>query len=223
MTQAPFSPLIEQAIELAAQWHDQTYRKSRWRDAAFTLPDEEILRVPVITHVTAVALSVQRAGWDDGAVAAAFLHDVIEDANRLRQSLRLEQLQAWMGEDVAALVLEVTEQKVDENGKPRSWRARKEGYLAHLRTGSARSVAISLADKLHNLWTMNQSLELGIDVFTSDAGRKALSAGPDEQRWFHQAVLETSRLHADVRLEPLRAQLEMEVERFTALTGIAPL
>ena len=43
-----FSPLVEQAIELAAQWHDSTYRKSRWRDPAFDPPDEAVLRVPVV-------------------------------------------------------------------------------------------------------------------------------------------------------------------------------
>ena len=37
-----FSPLVEQAIELAAQWHDSTYRKSRWRDPAFDLPEEAV-------------------------------------------------------------------------------------------------------------------------------------------------------------------------------------
>ena len=58
-------------MELAAQWHDGTYRKSQWRDAAFEIPDGAVLRVPVMVHVTAVALTLQRAGWDDETVAAA--------------------------------------------------------------------------------------------------------------------------------------------------------
>src|SRR5690554_6844601 len=78
----PFSPIIEQATELAAQWHDGTYRKSRWREEAFRVPEGEKLLVPAITHVTTVAMIVQRAGWDDITVAAAFLHDILEDPNR---------------------------------------------------------------------------------------------------------------------------------------------
>ena len=160
-----FSPLIEQAVELAAEWHDGTYRKSRWRDPAFSSPDGAMVRVPVMAHVTAVALTVQRAGWDEATVAAAFLHDVIEDGNRHKQSFRREELEQRLGAAVAARVEEVSEQKRDPSGNHRTWRARKEGYLDQLRAGTPEGVAISLADKLHNLWTMNQTLELGFDVF----------------------------------------------------------
>ncbi|MEM1125280.1 MAG: HD domain-containing protein [Bacteroidota bacterium] len=217
-----FSPLVEQAIELSAQWHDATYRKSRWREAAFAVPDEAVLRVPVIAHVTTVALTVQRAGWDEVTVAAAFLHDTVEDRNRYRQDLRYEELSRLMGAAVADRVMEVTEQKYDEDGQPRSWQARKEGYVAQLRTASAGGVAISLADKLHNLWTMDESLCRGIDIFTSTPTRRALSAGPDRQRWFHRAVLEVSRRHDDPRLAPLRQRMEAELVRFEQLVAELP-
>jgi hypothetical protein len=52
-----FSPMIERAVELAAEWHDRTYRKSRWRPHPFEAPaTEEPGRIPVMAHVTAVAL-----------------------------------------------------------------------------------------------------------------------------------------------------------------------
>lgn len=216
------SPLIEQAVELSAQWHDRTYRKSRWRDPAFDVPPEEVLRVPVMAHVTAVALAVQRAGWDDATVAAAFVHDVVEDANRFGAVMRLERLAALLGPDVAARVAQVTEQKHDADGRPRSWRARKEGYLAQLRAGTPEGAAISLADKVHNLWTVNRALERGVDVFTSDRDRRGLSAGPEAQRWFHEAVYQASLAYSDPRLAPMRAALREEIGRFVALTGLAP-
>lgn len=217
-----FSPLIEHAIEVSAQWHDRTYRKSRWRDPAFEVPPEEVLHVPVMAHVTAVALLVQRAGWDDTTVAAAFLHDVIEDVNVHGAAMRREQLGRLLGEEVLARVLVVTEQKYDAAGAPRSWQARKEGYVAQLRRGTAEAVAISLADKLHNLWSINRALEAGIDVFRSAPGRRGLSAGPAEQLWFHTAVLEASRTFTDPRLEPMRAELARELDRFAGLSGIRP-
>jgi hypothetical protein len=81
------------------------------------------------------------------------------------------------------------------------------------------AMAVSLADKLHNLWTMNQSLEQGDDIFAHGPNRRGLSAGPEQQRWFHRAVLNASSEHSDDRLAPLQARLEQEIERFEALTN----
>lgn len=216
-----FSPLIEQAIELAAQWHDSTYRKSRWRDPAFNPPDEAVLRVPAMAHVTAVALIVQRAGWDDETIAAAFLHDVLEDLNRFGQTFRREELHRLVGEAVTELVEGVSEQKFDDGGQWRSWRDRKEGYVAQLRDGVPRAAAISLADKLHNLWSMNEGLTSGLDIFNDGPTHRGLSAGPEEQLWFHRAVAAASLGHDDPRLAPMRARLDQEIARFCALTGLA--
>ena len=216
----PFSPLIERAIELAAEWHDGTYRKSRWRKEAFEVPEDEALRVPVMAHVTAVAMIVQRAGWDEATVAAAFLHDVVEDANRFGGALRREVLAEQLSDEVAARVMDVTEAKYDADGRPRRWQERKEGYVAHLKTAPPESAAISLADKLHNLWTINRGLHHGLDVFASGNGRQGLSAGPEQQRWFHRAVLDATRHHTDVRLDGLRDRLAEEIERFEWLAGI---
>ena len=136
-----FNPLIEQAIELSAQWHDRTYRKSRWRDPAFEVPPTEVLKVPVMAHVTAVALTVQRAGWDDVTVAAAFLHDTVEDVNQYGQALRREQLRTMLGENIATLVMEVTEEKYDEQGKPNNWPTRSRRCVRRVLTGCSLSLA----------------------------------------------------------------------------------
>jgi (p)ppGpp synthase/HD superfamily hydrolase len=213
-----FNPLIERAIELSAEWHEGTYRKSRWRDEPFEPPPDVLLHIPVMAHVTAVAFTVQRAGWEDEVVAAAFLHDVLEDGNRFRQGMPAGQLAALVGEDVTALVAAVTEPKRDAAGNPLPWRVRKDAYLEALAAGPPGAAAISLADKLHNAWTMNESFAAGIDVFTAAPGRRALSAGPERQRWFFHAVLAATRRHDDPRLAPMRARLEEEVARFERLT-----
>jgi (p)ppGpp synthase/HD superfamily hydrolase len=213
-----FSPLIERAIELSAEWHDQTYRKSRWRNEPFEPPPNVVLHVPMMAHVTAVALTVQRAGWEDEVVAAAFLHDVLEDANRFRQGMLPEQLAALVGEDVVALVAAVTEPKRDDAGNPLPWRVRKEAYLAALAAGPPGAAAISLADKLHNAWTMCEGLAASVDIFSPTPYRRALSAGPEAQRWFLRAVLDVTCRHADPRLEPMRARLDEEIARFEQAT-----
>lgn len=216
-----FSPLVEHAIELSAQWHDHTYRKGGWRDPAFEVPEGELVQVPVMAHLTAVALTVQRAGFEDEVVAAAFLHDVLEDQNRYNQEMRSRQLRKAVGEAVTGLVEIVTEKKVDDEGELRPWRARKEDYVANLKGEPAGGVAISLADKLHNLWTMNQSLEEGEPIFEGGERRAGLSAGPEAQQWFFRAVLRASHSVQDDRLAPMRDRLEEEIERFERLTGKA--
>lgn len=214
-----FSPLVERAIELSAEWHDQTYRKSRWREYVYDPPPEVALHIPVMAHVTAVALTVQRAGWDDETVAAAFLHDVIEDRNRFRDTLPPERLAALVGEEVLVLVQAVTEPKRDEHGAALPWRVRKEAYVEQLRGAPPGAIAISLADKLHNAWTMNQALAAGVDIFADGPGRRALTAGPADQRWFFDAVLAASDPFPDERLEPMRERLRDELRRFARLTG----
>lgn len=209
-----FSTVIEEAIELSAQWHDQTYRKKRWRDAPFEVPAHEILRVPVIAHVTAVAMTVQRAGWDDETIAAAFLHDVLEDANRFGQTMRAEELREALGEGVLQRVRDVTEPQFDDEGNPREWRDRKERYIAQIREGLPESAAISLADKLHNLWSINQGLARGVNVFKRDREGRGLSQGPDQQLWFHESVLEATHVHDDERLRVMRGRLTEELDRF---------
>ena len=67
---------------------------------------------------------------------------------------------------------------------------------------------------------MNGSLASGLDVFTSGPNRKALNAGPEEQRWFNKAVLSATLAHSDDRLPPMRARLQEEMDRFKDLTNL---
>ncbi len=216
-----FSPAVERAIEIAAEWHDGTYRKGRWSAPCVRPPEDGPSAVPTMAHVTAVALVVQRAGWGDEAVAAAFLHDALEDANRYRQSFERAALAALVGEAVVRIVEAVSEPKDGADGRPLPWRVRKETYLDRLRDGPPEAAAVSLADKLHNAFSMASSLEAGIDIFTSAPGRRALSAGPADQAWFFHAVLDATRRHDDARLDPMRARLAAEVERFEQAAGLS--
>ena len=214
MSDALFSPLVERAIEIAAEWHDGTFRKGRWTEPCAEAADGGVVRVPTMAHVTTVAMTVQRAGWGDEAVAAAFLHDALEDGDRYGRTLDRNRLAALVGEAVVRIVEAVSEPKLGPDGMPLPWRARKETYLARLGAGTSEASAVSLADKLHNAYTMASSLEAGVDIFTSAPGRRALSAGPVDQLWFFEAVLDVTRAHDDPRLVPMRDRLGEEIERF---------
>ena len=212
------SELVEQAIELAAQWHDGTYRKGTWRPAPFILPNDEPVRAPVMTHLTAAAFSVQQAGWDEATIAATFLHDILEDPNKHGEYLSREELTRLVGEEVTRLVSFLTEEKFDELGNPRTWKQRKIDYIANISAFDPKAVAICLADKHHNLWSMNMSLRKGIDIFSSSKNRKKLSSGREEQIWFFSSVIDASESFSEERLTPLRSQLQSELDTFIKLS-----
>ena len=212
-----FSPIIEHAIELAAQWHAGTYRKGIWRDLPFVSPHGKAPRIPVLAHLAAVATSVQRAGWDDACVAAAYLHDILEDPNKHGQRFLYDSLENVIGKEVAQLVFQVSEKKLDNEGNIRDWKERKQDYIAGLAHHSPEAAAISLADKVHNLWSINESLARGIDVFSDAKDRRALKAGTTNQSWFYRAVLDATRHHADPRLPPMQTRLNVELDRFDTL------
>jgi len=215
-----FSPLIELAIELASEWHQGQHRKGRWRPPTFEYEKTEgDVKVPVMAHLTSVASIVQRAGWPDPVVAAAYLHDILEDKNREKRYYSEADLVETVGEEVAGYVKTLTETKRRPDGSHIPWRERKDEYIAQIRNGSPGAAGISLADKLHNLWTMNQSLDLGINIFSDEGGRKGLSAGPDRQKWFYETVLDATRAQEDPRLPPMRTRLQREIDRFTELTA----
>ncbi len=216
-----FSPLVERAIEIAAEWHDGTYRKGRC--TAPVLPPVSGSTppgVPAMAHVTTVAMGVARAGWDDVTIAAAFLHDALEDRDRHRRWFARERMVELVGEEVVTIVEAVSEPKLGASGAALPWRERKDVYVAHIASGPPEASAVSLADKLHNAYAMASSLEAGIDIFTSAPGRVGLTAGAEDQLWYFRAVLDATRAHADPRLVPQRQRLEQEIARFVAAAGL---
>ncbi|WP_432715926.1 HD domain-containing protein [Xanthobacter autotrophicus] len=97
---------------------------------------------PYVNHLAEVALLVSEAtgGTDAALVAAALLHDVVED-----QDVTAAEIEATFGTDVAALVMEVTDDKKLEAAE------RKRMQVAHAPHLSARAKVLKLADKTANL------------------------------------------------------------------------
>lgn len=209
-----FSPVIEQAVELAAQWHAGTHRKGTWRPAPFSIGNDGSPPIPVIAHTASVAMILLRDGWDDDTVAAAFLHDVLEDPNAEGRWMAKGELAALIGPSIAALVDHVSEPLIHPDGKKVTWEFRKEAYIAGIPGMPEAARAISLADKTHNLWTMNQSLDTGEAIFTSGPGRRGLSRGPEQQRWFYSSVRRSMSRLLTPRLQNLFDLLCAELDRF---------
>jgi len=95
-----------------------------------------------ITHPNAVAAIVAATGADEATVAAAYLHDVLEDTDASYGDLRIE-----FGPEVADLVNEVTDVATYADGNRAT---RKALDRAHLAKASPRAQTIKLADLIDN-------------------------------------------------------------------------
>lgn len=97
---------------------------------------------PYIRHPEAVINVLRRHGYNDGALlAAAALHDVVEDT-----PTRIEEIRARFGAPVASIVAEAT----DPPDLPRG-RNRLEAQVKRVLRGSQAVQALKLADKISNL------------------------------------------------------------------------
>jgi len=101
---------------------------------------------PYATHPTAVARLLGDYGVADLAVlAAAHLHDVLEDTHIDENTLRAE-----FGDELVGLVKELT----NVGPTDRRFAEKQVALLEHARKMSPRAKLIKLADRLHNLTEM---------------------------------------------------------------------
>lgn len=190
--------LIIQAADLADKLHAEQTRK------ASLVPG-----VPYLSHLMEVAGMVQSAGGSNEAVAAAWLHDVLEDTTFTEIHLR-----QVMPPAVVDLILECTE--IGTSGPVKApWQERKDAYIAHLATVSASALLISVADKLQSLRGLKQCVR----EFGNEAYRELVTSAVflSEQKrltlWFNDQVC----FAAGCRLNALRKQSNLPVLSFQAL------
>ncbi len=123
--------IIERAYEVASEKHDGQKRQSG---------------EPYITHPVAVAQILAEIGLGPRAIAAALLHDTVEDTG-----YALEELQAEFGDEVALLVDGVT--KLDKVKYGESAQAETVRKMIIAMSKDIRVLMIKLADRLHNART----------------------------------------------------------------------
>jgi (p)ppGpp synthase/HD superfamily hydrolase len=205
-----FSPLLEAAVRLAARGHYHQFRKHAADDdsggpSGDFLPD----RVPYIAHIMGTMCILARIGVRDEVLAAAILHDYLED---VPDPDGRENIRAAVGDDVLALVLEVTEHKRREIDESDSWLIRKREQLEHIEGMPLESVLIKAADVLHNVLSLLADLEAAENPASV---WQPFNAGPDRQLWYFSAVADAvERRLGD---HPLAEELRGSVERLRPL------
>ena len=184
------SPLIRAAYEKAAAAHAGQVRNGSGG-------------LPYIAHPVAVAGRLEELGYGEETIAAALLHDVVEDSGTT-----VEELDRQFGVGVAGLVAALSD---DESIA--DYRERKDEHRRRVQEHDGDAFAIYASDKLTNSSTLHQALgeegdavrdefkvplELKLEVWEDDAAMLRREA--PELPFLDELDAALSRLRAD--LEP---------------------
>lgn len=125
------SPLVRNALEQARRDHEGQVRNGSGG-------------MPYVKHPISVAALLDERGCRDEVLAAALLHDVVEDSDT-----GLDELREKFGEEVAGMVGALT-----DDGSIEEYRERKAEHRERVAAAGAEALAIYGADKLTNSRTL---------------------------------------------------------------------
>lgn len=125
------SPLVHAALEKAREAHAGQVRNGSGG-------------MPYVEHPVTVAARLEELGYPDEVLAAALLHDVIEDSEAT-----LDELRELFGDEVAGMVGALTDDESIE-----SYRERKAEHRERVAAAAAGAMAIYGSDKLTNVITL---------------------------------------------------------------------
>lgn len=161
-------PLIERAFQVALKAHGDQKRESG---------------EPYITHPIEVACIVVELGMDSESVAAALMHDVVEDTD-----LELEDIEKMFGHEIANLVDGLTKLRRIPYSDREEQQAENVRKMLIAMADDIRVIIIKLADRVHNMRTIEFKAEQkrrdkakeNMDVFAPIAHRLGIRAIKEE-------------------------------------------
>ena len=165
--------LVSEAIAFAVKAHDGMRRKKS--------------EAPYILHPMEAAVIVGTMTDDQNLIAAAALHDVVEDAN-----ITIDEIEEKFGKRVRELVESETEDKRADLPPASPWRIRKEESLAVLKnTEDIGVLMVWLGDKLANMRAIYRDFKAeGVSMW-----QRFNQKDPDEQAWYYRSIVKlTERL-----------------------------
>ena len=169
--------VVERAIRYAADAHHGAFRKGN--------------HLPYIIHPMECMMLVMRMTEDVDVIAAAALHDVVEDTPRT-----LVELEKEFGSRIAGLVAMESEDKRVGEDKGLTWKVRKQENLEREKSASIEAKQIMLADKISNMRATLRDFEIsGHDIW-----QKFNMKDEAEQEWYYRSVAEVLK---ELSKEPL--------------------
>ena len=163
--------LVSEAIAFAVKAHDGMRRKKS--------------EAPYILHPMEAAVIVGTMTDDQNLIAAAALHDVVEDAG-----ITIEEIEEKFGKRVRELVESETENKRAEIPPDQTWRIRKEESLKVLKNSEDIAVLmVWLGDKLANMRAIYRDFKAeGIKTWDK-FNQKDIS----QQEWYYRTIADLTK------------------------------
>lgn len=160
--------IISQAIVFAAERHQHQFRKGS--------------RIPYMSHLLNVCRILGERNCSDEILAAALLHDVVEDTE-----VTIEEVESRFGNIIAEIVRGATElDKLEKRSieKESSWQERKEHTIHFLEhEASLDQLLVSCADKLDNLRSIVHDHER-----IGEAVWYRFNASKEKQSWYYRSI-----------------------------------
>ena len=167
--------LVSEAIAFAVKAHDGMRRKKS--------------NAPYILHPMEAAVIVGTMTDDQDLIAAAALHDVVEDAN-----ITIDEIEEKFGKRVRELVQSETEDKRADLPPESTWRIRKEESLAVLkRTEDLGVLMVWLGDKLANMRSLYRDWTVEGDAMWQRFNQKDAR----QQAWYYRSIVTLTQRLSD--------------------------
>ncbi len=162
--------LFDKAVIFAVKAHAGTERRGKG--------------FPYIIHPMEAAEIVSTITSDPELLAAAILHDVVEDTGTT-----VEDLRAAFGDRIADLVASESDTFQEGLSEAESWHGRKEEGIRRLRTASRDAKIVALGDKLSNMRAIARDYSLKGDAFWS----LFHVSDPREHAWRYRGLADALR------------------------------
>ncbi len=175
MSNAPLNTtLLDRAIIFAVNAHAGTERRGKG--------------YPYIVHPLEAMEIVATMTPDQELLAAAALHDTVEDTD-----VTVEQIRAEFGDRIATLVADESEERPQGVSDEESWHDRKRAAINHLANASHDAKIVALGDKLSNMRAIARDYaEIGDALWN-----RFHSKNPKDHEWHYRGLADALRELSD--------------------------
>ena len=167
--------LLDRAIIFAVKAHAGTERRGKG--------------FPYIVHPMEAVEIVATMTRDQELLAAAALHDTVEDTD-----VTVEQIRAEFGERIASLVASESDTMPEGVSEEDSWHARKQAAIDRLASASHDAKIVALGDKLSNMRAIARDYAQQGDALWNLFHAK----DPKDHEWHYRGLAESERLINEV-------------------------
>lgn len=162
--------LLDRAIIFAVKAHSGTERRGKG--------------FPYIVHPLEAMEIVATITPDQELLAAAALHDVVEDTN-----VSVDEIRAEFGDRIAALVAAESDTFEEGVSEEDSWHSRKRAAIERLASASHDAKIVALGDKLSNMRAIARDWAVKGDSFWNIFHAK----DPKDHEWHYRGLAESLR------------------------------